>query len=125
MKYSLIFLAAIFLFSCSKDDDTESPKILFLNPKGNDTFSVGIDSLYLNFRMTDNKNLSQYSYVIKDTFETKYATGGKFIDGTNYEHKSYVVFGGFGGVQKLWLYITTYDRAYNKTVESRAFYVQP
>ncbi len=125
MKYSLTLLAVLFIIACAKDSDSEPPKIEFLTPKGNDTFSVGIDSLHLNFKLSDDKNLTQYSYVIKDTLEVKYVTGGKFIDGPNHEHSSYIVFGGFGGIQKLWLYITAYDRAYNKTVQVREFYVQP
>ncbi|MBL7790125.1 MAG: hypothetical protein JNL75_09895 [Chitinophagales bacterium] len=125
MKYSLLFIVVLWVLGCSKSADSEAPKIEFIKPKGMDTFSVGIDSLHLNFKLTDDDNLTQYSYVIKDTFDVKYVTNGKFIDGKTHVHSSYVVFGGFGGLQKLWLYITAYDRAYNKTVEVREFYVQP
>jgi hypothetical protein len=125
MKYYLSLFIVIFLFSCSKDEDKDAPKIEFLRPMGQDTFSVGLDSLFLNFKLTDNSNLSQYSYVIKDSLENKYATGGRFIEGKEFEHKSYVIFGGFSDVQKLWLYVTVYDRTYNATVANRVFYVQP
>lgn len=125
MKYFLSVLAVLFLFSCAKDEDKESPMIEFILPKNSDTISVGVDSFFVNFKLTDNKNLTQYSFVIKDTMENKFATGGKFIGGTQFEHKSYVEYGGISGVTKVQLYITAYDKAYNSTVASKVFYVQP
>ena len=125
IRFVLAFLVLGLLISCGKDEDKENPKVEIISPTGIDTPAVGIDSLLLNFKLTDNTNLSQYSYVIKDSFEVKYDVGAKFISGPKFEHRSFVKFGGFGGVQKLWLYITVYDRAYNKTVVSKIFHIQP
>lgn len=125
MKYFLSVLVVLFLFSCAKDEDKEAPKIEFIKPNKSDTFSVGVDSFFVNFKLTDNKNLTQYSFVIKDTAENKFATGSGFIAGTNFEHKSYVEYGGISGVTKVLLYITAYDGAYNSTVVNKVFYVQP
>jgi len=125
MKYVIAFLALGLLFSCGKAEDKEKPNIEILKPTGIDTFSVGVDSLPIVFKLSDNTGLSQYSYVLKDSLDEKYEVGGKFIDGMNYEHKSFAKFGGFGGVLKLWLYVTVYDKAYNTRVISKIFYVQP
>jgi hypothetical protein len=125
MKYIFTLLVVVFLFSCSKDEDKEAPKIEFVKPLNSDTFSVGVDSFFVNFKLSDNKNLVQYSFVIKDDEDKKFSSGGQFIEGTKYEHKSYVEYGGISGVTKVTLYITAYDRAYNSTVSNKVFYVQP
>ena len=125
MRYCLSLLVILFLFSCAKDEDKEAPKIEFIKPLKSDTISVGVDSFFVKFKLTDNKNLTQYSFVIKDTLENKFATGGKFINDTSLEHKSYVEYGGISGVTKVVLFITAYDRAYNSTVANKVFYVQP
>lgn len=124
MKYTLLLFVAFTIIACSKADK-EPPQIEFLTPKGSDTFSVGVDSFLLNFKLSDNDKLSHYSYVIKDSFDVKYLTQGNFISESVFEHKSYIMFGGFSGVQKLWLYVTAYDKAYNSKVLSTEFYIQP
>lgn len=125
IRFILAFFVLCVMISCGKEVDKESPKIEFITPKGEDTFSVGTDGLFLKFKLKDNSDLSHYSFVIKDDLDFKYETGGRFVGGKELEHNSNVVFGGFGGVQKLRLYVTVYDKAYNTSVASREFYVQP
>lgn len=120
LAFSFIF------FSCSQEEvDKEPPVITFVLPKDKDTIAVGGDSLRMEFKITDNKNLKYYSYVIKDTSENKFITNASFVKQTSVGIMKYVIFAGFGGIQKMELFVTAYDQSNNTKVSSRVFYVKP
>lgn len=124
MKYCLVILLGVLLFSCGKDVDKEPPKVTFIKPAGNDTIQVGVDSLPILFRLTDNENLQQFSFIAKDSLNRGYIMDGKYIEGKSYEYFGYEFLPVFSGVEKVWIYVTVYDRAYNSTVAKTSFYIQ-
>lgn len=121
----IMLLGIAVVVSCGKEQDKTNPEIKFIEPDDKDTITIGTDSLHVEFKMTDNEVLSNYTYVIKDTFNRKYYQGGQFIEGKEFTHHGHVIFGGFSGLQMLTLTVQAYDRSYNTVQASRTFYIQP
>lgn len=115
----------IIVASCSKEQDKENPKIQFIYPLQNDSITLYNDSLPISFKITDNKEVRQYSYTLKDSSNNKYLTGGNFVGGQLISYSDSARISGFSGYKKLTLYVTAYDATYNAATDTRVVYVQP
>lgn len=123
MRFIALFLI-IFIFSCAKKD-TVKPVISIQLPKYNDTFSVGIDTIPYRFSVSDDEQLSSFTYVIKDTTDKKYAQGGKFVNSKEFSLLDSNQYGGFSGIQKVFLIVQAYDKSNNQTEATQIFYIKP
>lgn len=120
----IALLLIIFIFSCAKKD-TVKPVISILLPKYNDTFSVGIDTIPFRFSVSDDEQISSVTYVIKDTTDKKYAQGGKFVNSKEFSLLDSNQYGGFSGIQKVFLIVQAYDKSNNQTEATQIFYIKP
>lgn len=123
MRFIALFLI-IFIFSCDKKD-TVKPVISILLPKYNDTFSVGIDTVPYKFIVSDDEQLSSYTYVIKDSSDNKFAQGGKFLSLKEYVFFDSTMYGGFSGIKQVRLIVQAYDKSNNQTEATQIFYIKP
>jgi hypothetical protein len=120
----IFILAIIFIISCEKKDTTK-PVISISLPKYNDTFSVGIDTIPYKFMVTDEDQLMNVSFVIKDSSNTKFASGNRFVNSKEFNLLDSNVYGGFGGIQKISLIVQAYDKSYNHVEATQIFYIRP
>lgn len=120
----IFILALFFIISCEKKDTTK-PVISILLPLYNDTFSVGTDTVPYRFYVTDDDQISNVTYVIKDTSNNKFAQGGKFVNNKEYSLFDSTQYGGFSGIKKVMLTVQAYDKSYNQIEATQIFYIQP
>ncbi|HMG17014.1 MAG TPA: hypothetical protein VK590_16265 [Saprospiraceae bacterium] len=123
---ALLSLVIYFNTGCKKDEiDSEKPVILIEELSQGDTVNVTIDSVHVEFHVTDNVELHEVKVVITNSNGDVLYQYSQDVDQPSFQYHSHYIPTGTVGVIPLKMKVTASDHSGNEGEQTLDFYITP